>query len=120
MRRWAHGRLPAWSRSALDTDDLVQETLARAAGRIGSFDPRHEAAFQGYLRHALLNRIRDEFKRAKGKSVETLESGKPSPAPSPLEELIGTELLERYEAALLKLKPEDRDAIIARVEMEMT
>ena len=120
LRRWAHGRLPAWSRSALDTDDLVQETLTRVARRIESFDPRHEAAFQWYLRRALANRIRDEVDRAKGKSVETLESGKPSPGPSPLEELIGTDLLERYEAALLKLKSEDRNAIIARVEMEMT
>jgi len=120
LRRWAHGRLPAWSRSALDTDDLVQETLTRVTRRIGSFDPRHEAAFQGYVREALFNRIRDEVDRAKGKSVETLESGKPSTTPSPLEVAIGTELLERYEAALLKLKPDDRDAIIARVEMEMT
>src|SRR5262245_2542901 len=120
LRRWAHGRLPAWSRSALDTDDLVQETLTRVARRIESFDPRNEAAFQAYLRRALRNRIRDEVDRASGKSVESLESSKPSPDPSPLDEAIGSELLARYEAALLKLKPEDRDAIIARFEMEMT
>jgi len=120
LRRWAHGRLPAWSRSALDTDDLVQETLTRVARRIESFDPRNEAAFQAYRRRALRNRIRDEVDRASGKSVESLESSKPSPDPSPLDEAIGSELLARYEAALLKLKPEDRDAIIARFEMEMT
>ena len=120
LRRWAHGRLPAWTRQAIDTEDLVQDTLTQVAGRIQSFEPRHEGAFQGYLRQALLNRIRDEARRASGKLAETLESGRPSPDPSPLEQAIGTELLDRYEAALLRVKPEDREAIIARVEMGLT
>jgi RNA polymerase sigma-70 factor (ECF subfamily) len=34
-----------------------------------------------------------------------------------LEEAIGLEALERYEAALQRLKPSDRDAIILRVEL---
>jgi RNA polymerase sigma-70 factor, ECF subfamily len=120
MRRWAHGRLPAWTRPAIETEDLVQETLARVASRIEAFELRHEGAFQGYVRQALLNRIRDEVRRASGKLAETLESGRPSPDPSPLERAIGTALLERYEAALLRVKPEDREAIIARVEMGLT
>ena len=120
LRRWAHGRLPAWTRQAIDTEDLVQDTLTQVAGRIQSFEPRHEGAFQGYLRQALLNRIRDEARRASGKLAETLGSGRPSPDPSPLEQAIGTELLDRYEAALLRVKPEDREAIIARVEMGLT
>jgi RNA polymerase sigma-70 factor, ECF subfamily len=117
LRRWAHGRLPAWSRSAIDTEDLVQETLAHVAGRIDRFDPRHEGAFQAYLRQAILNRIRSEVRGASGKLEKTLGSEQPSPSPSPLEEAIGTELLERYEAALMRVTPEDREAIIARVEM---
>ena len=120
LRRWAHGRLPAWSRQTIDTEDLVQETLIKVAGQIQRFEPRHEGAFQGYLRQALLNRIRDEVDRANGKVAESVGSARPSPGPSPLEQAIGTELLERYEAALLRLKPEDREAIIARVEMGLS
>lgn len=120
LRRWAHGRLPAWSRSAIDTEDLVQETLAHVTRRIDRFDPRHEGAFQAYLREAIFNRIRSEVRRPNGKVQETLGSERPSPSPSPLEEAIGTELLERYEAALKRVKPEDREAIIARVEMGLT
>lgn len=120
LRRWAHGRLTAWSRQTMDTEDLVQDTLIRVAGRIEHFEPRHEGAFQAYLRQSLLNRIRDEAERGKGKLAETLGSARPSPDPSPLEQAIGTELVERYEAALLRLKPEDREAIIARVEMGLT
>ena len=37
---------------------------------------------------------------------------------SPLDLAIGEEAVERYEAALARLRPEDREAIIARVEME--
>lgn len=120
LRRWAHGRLTAWTRQTMDTEDLVQETLIRVAGRIEHFEPRHEGAFQAYVRQSLLNRIRDEADRVNGKLAETIGSARPSPDPSPLEQAIGTELLERYEAALLRLKPEDREAIIARVEMGLT
>jgi RNA polymerase sigma-70 factor (ECF subfamily) len=120
LRRWAHGRLPAWSRQMIDTEDLVQETLKNVALRIDKFEPRHEGAFQGYVRQTLFNRILDEVDRAKGKVAESVGSARPSPEPSPLEQAIGSELLERYEAALSKLKPDDRDAIIARVEMGLT
>jgi len=120
LRRWAHGRLPGWTRQAIDTEDLVQDTLVQVAGRIDVFEPRHEGAFQGYLRQALLNRIRDEVRRASGKFAETIGTDKPAPDPSPLEQAIGSELLERYEAALARVKPEDREAIIARVELGLT
>ena len=38
-------------------------------------------------------------------------------AKSPLEEAIGREAVERYEQALERLKAEEREAIIARIEM---
>src|SRR4029453_3388868 len=65
LQRWAHGRLPAWARDALDTNDLVQEPLAQVARRIQKFEPRHKTAFQSYLRQALINRVRDQVRRAK-------------------------------------------------------
>jgi len=120
LQRWAHGRLPDWCRGLLDTQDLVQDTLIQVSLRIHAFEPRHEGAFQAYVRQALLNRIRDEIRRAKNKILEPIESAHPDPHPSPLEDAIGTELLDAYETALNRLKPHDRDVIIARVEMGMT
>jgi RNA polymerase sigma-70 factor (ECF subfamily) len=38
-------------------------------------------------------------------------------AASPLEEAIGREAVDRYERALTRLRSEEREAIIARVEM---
>ena len=118
MQRWAHGRLPAWARGSLDTYDLVQETFIQVLKRIGEFEPRHEGAFHGYLRQALINRVRDEIRRANRHAPpQPLDPAKASTDPSPLEEAIGRETLERYEAALLRLKPTDREAIMLRIEL---
>jgi len=118
LQRWAHGRLPAWARGSLDTHDLVQDTFMQVLQRLDQFEPRHEGAFQGYLRQALFNRVRDEIRRAtrRGPASE-LNDDKATADPSPLEQAIGQETLERYEAALARLREEDREAIILRIEL---
>jgi RNA polymerase sigma factor (sigma-70 family) len=118
LQRWASGRLPRWARDLADTDDLVQDTLLQTFKRIGDFEPRGVGALQAYLRQAVVNRLRDELRR-KGRQPEWtgLEGIELDAAQSPLEEAIGREAVEKYERALEKLKPEEREAIIARVEM---
>jgi RNA polymerase sigma factor (sigma-70 family) len=118
LQRWARGRLPKWARDLADTDDLVQETLLRTFKKIGDFEPRRVGALQAYLRQAVVNGLRDEL-RKKGRRPEsielddvTLEAGV-----SPLEQAIGREAVAHYEQALERLKPEEREAIILRVEM---
>jgi RNA polymerase sigma-70 factor (ECF subfamily) len=119
LRRWASGRLPRWTRDVMDTDDLVQETVVRAVKRMDRFESRHEGALQAYLRQAVVNRIRDEVRRAKRAPVsEVLDDNAAGVAASPLEDAIGAEALQRYEAALARLRPEEREAIVARVEMD--
>ncbi|HTM30387.1 MAG TPA: RNA polymerase sigma factor [Vicinamibacterales bacterium] len=117
LERWAHGRLPAFARGPLDTHDLVQEALAGVAQRIQRFEPHHKGAFQAYVRQALLNRVRDQIRRASRLPEIYLDSEKISSEPSPLEAAIGVEALERYEAALQRLSAADRNAIILRVEL---
>ena len=118
LTRWAHGRLPAGARGAIDTHDVVQETLAHVVRRLPSFEPRHEGAFQGYVRRALLNRIRDEARKLGRKGPpEPLNPEHPTPDASPLEEAIGHEAVEKYEAAMTRLREEDRQAIIGRIEL---
>lgn len=121
LERWAHGRLPRWARGALDTQDIVQDTLTQVVRRLDRFQPRHDGAFQAYLRQALLNRIRDEIRRAqRHPAADPLDTAAPATMPSPLEEAIGAEALERYEGALQRLRPADRDAIILRVELGLS
>lgn len=116
LRSWARGRLPR-RRDLLDTDDLVQETLLRTIQHLDAFEPRGEGALQAYLRQALLNRIRDEARRAHRRPEPAEIDGEPAADSSPLEEAIGSEALERYEAALTRLREADREAIVARIEL---
>ena len=118
LQRWAHGRLPAGARSAVDTHDLVQDTLMQVVQRLDTFEPRHEGAFQGYVRLALLNRIRDAARLGHRRGVgELINSSHPAGDPSPLEHAIGQEAIERYQSAMRRLRDSDRQAIIARVEL---
>jgi RNA polymerase sigma factor (sigma-70 family) len=121
LRQWARGRLPRWARDLTDTDDLVQETLLRSLRGVDAFDPRHSGAFLAYLRQGILNRMRDEIRRVRRLPEDGGTAGEvPDRRPSPIEEAIGHECLERYEAALLRLKEEDREAILARLEMGLS
>lgn len=118
LRRWARGRLPLWARDMSDTQDLVQDTLIHAMRHLGTFRYEREGALQAYLRQAIMNKIRDELRRA-GRRPQNAELGPTVAAKgaTPLEEAIGMEVLEQYESALAALRPEEREAIIARVEL---
>lgn len=120
LQRWTTGRLPGYARDLLTTDDLVQDALYKAVQRINDFRSEREGAFQVYVRQILLNRIRDQIRRPHllgtlGDGNEPIER-----RASPLEELIGQQTLERYETALARLKAEDREAVVARLEMAGT
>ncbi len=121
LRRWASGRLPRWARDITDTEDLVQETVLQTFKRIEAFKPRGEGALHAYLRQALLNRIRSEF-RHKGRTppVGVLDSKIEDPGTSPIEAAIGQEALEHYERALAHLRPVEKDLIVSRVELDLT
>ena len=121
LERWARGRLPAWARNATDTQDLAQLTITQVARNVHTFEPRREGAFQAYVRLALLNQIRSQIRSAARKAPpEPLETDHESLEPSPLQQAIGQELLDRYDEALERLKPSDREAIVARVEMGLS
>jgi len=121
LRRWARGRLPRWARGLDDTQDLVQDAVLRTLPRLTSFEARHPGALQAFLRQAVANRIIDEVRKVNRRpGMVELPDNEPDPAPSPLEEAIGHERFERYEAALQTLKPADREAIIARIELQQS
>ena len=120
MRQWAHGRLPQWARDEMNTDDLVQDALMRTVSRLGAFEPKHDGALQSYLRQAVLHRIRDEIRRTRREpGHEELSANAQADSPSPEEEAASVELFEAYEAALLRLREEDREAIVLRVDLEL-
>ena len=118
LTRWAHGRVPARARHLADTDDLVQTTLVRALNGVQHFEPRREGAFLAYLRTILLNQLRTAVQRVDaGPSLQSLPEGLEGARPSPLEEAIGAEAMESYEAALASLTEDQRQAVVLRIEM---
>jgi RNA polymerase sigma-70 factor, ECF subfamily len=121
LERWARGRLPQWARDIADTQDLVQESMLQTFKRIDVIEPRQTGALYAYLRQAVYNRIRDEVRRlGRRPTVARFTGNEPNNDPSPLEQAIGREAAERYEEALGRLKPDERDAVIGRVEMGYT
>jgi RNA polymerase sigma-70 factor (ECF subfamily) len=121
LQRWASGRLPRRARDLVDTPDLVQETLVQTFKKMEGFEYRGEGALTAYLRQAVMNRIRDELRKAQRRPERAdLDTGAPDDALSPLEHAIGAETLERYDAALQRLREDERELVVARVELGMT
>lgn len=125
LRRWAHRRVPSWARDASDTADLVQDTVFHTLRRLDSFEPQRDGALLGYLRRSLLNRVRDQFRRASRRPqidplADELDDRVANDEQSPLDVAIGRDDRRRYEAALKRLRPMDRRAIVASIELGYT
>ena len=121
LRRWARGRLPQYARDLADTQDLVHDALMNSLHRLHAFDARYPGALQAYLRQAVHNRICDEIRRVRRRPASTeLDDRCADGVASPLEVAIGREGIERYEAALQRLRTVDREAIVARIELQQS
>lgn len=107
LRRWARGRIPATARHFADTQDIVQEAFVRVLPTLAASDVAHPGALQALLREAVASHI-DRLAAA------------PSPSPSPLERVVGRDGLQRYDAALRRLSETDREAIVARIELQQS
>src|SRR5262245_40674531 len=117
LYRWAHGRIPRWARNAVDTTDVVQDTVLQTIRNLASFEPQREGALLGYLRRSLLNRIRDRFRYAARHPTHELSDTFADAGAPPLDFAIGEENRRRYEDALRRLTPGDREAIVGRLEL---
>jgi RNA polymerase sigma-70 factor, ECF subfamily len=122
LRRWAHGRLPAYARDLNETNDLVQVTLVRAMKRLDEFQAEGAGAFLAYLRQILLNTVKDEIRRhqRQGPHQPIDDSPIADPAASVVERLVGAEDLARYEAALARLPERQQQLLILRIEFDLS
>ena len=121
LSRWASGRLPAWAREMLNTQDLVQEAFLHTIEKIDRFEHRREGSLHAYLRRTLMNRIQDEIRRVRRRpSKEADPEAEAARDASPVEKAIGREALERYEGALERLGEEERELVIGRVELGLS
>jgi RNA polymerase sigma-70 factor (ECF subfamily) len=119
LERWASGRLPSYARSLFDASDLVQETLLKAIEGLDQIEVRGPGFFQAYVRQAVLNRIRDQVRWARRRpGPEGVPDRLEDRTPSPLETVIGSDVLERYERALDELTDEERQLLHLRIELD--
>ncbi|MBK8229306.1 MAG: sigma-70 family RNA polymerase sigma factor [Candidatus Eisenbacteria bacterium] len=120
LNRWAHGRLPTHARGLLETGDLVQVTLVRALHQIGSFEPRREGAFLSYLRTTLMNQLRNEIRRSVRDPEQGVDDHHTDDRAPLLEQMIGREMIEAYEAGLATLPEKMQEAVILSVEFGLS
>jgi RNA polymerase sigma-70 factor (ECF subfamily) len=119
LTRWAAGRLPVRARSLLDTSDLVQETLVRVLEGLDRIEIRGPGGFQAYVRQAVLNRIADQVRWASRRpGPDAMPESLQDASPSPLENAIGSDVLQRYERAFAKLSEDDRELLHLRIELD--
>lgn len=118
LRRWTRGRLPGYARAGFDTEDVVQDAVVNTLKRQPTFTHRTVEGLRAYLRTAVVNRIRDLIRgsQRRGTAVEVSEDLVGGDA-SPLEQAILRERLDDFLAALQRLRPADRQAIVWRVEL---
>jgi RNA polymerase sigma-70 factor (ECF subfamily) len=103
----------------LDTSDLVQETLAHTLQGLDRVEVRGKGGFEAYVRQAVLNGIKDQIRRAAVRQVsDQVPADLMDSAPSPLENAIGADLLERYEQGMARLDAEDQRLLHLRIELE--
>jgi serine/threonine protein kinase len=62
LKRWARRSVPEAEGLDLDTDAIVDDVAARASPHVGQFDPRDVDTLRDYLRVAIRNQIRDEWR----------------------------------------------------------
>ena len=121
LHRWARRRVPPWARNAVDTEDLVQETVLHTLQHVRRFEPRDGGTLRGYLRRSLRNLINDQYRSAARRpGMGRLDEDRADSTQSPLDLTIAREHHERYRRALARLRVSDRQAIIARLELGYT
>jgi RNA polymerase sigma factor (sigma-70 family) len=117
LRRWARGRLPAWARAGVDTDDIVQDSVVSSLRNLESFDPKRRGALEHYLRTAVMNKIRDQVRKQQRRPNDPLDETMVDQSPSPHEEAVAADLRARYRQALDELSDDDRRLVVAHVEL---
>lgn len=118
LRRWAHGRFRRKARDGSDTADLVQQAAVGALRHLDQFEPRRRDALRSYLRQAIRNRVMDEL-RSHGRRPQhvPMDGAHVAGGVSPLVHLLSAEKEQRLRKALSRLRPDERELVVARVEM---
>lgn len=117
LKRWAHRRISG-DRQMSDTADVVQDAALRVWQRLDHLDLREPGDLEAYVRRAVLNRIHDEGRRRlRQPDPVTLHPELALQEPSALDRIIADQSWQRFQSAFTRLTQDERDLIIARLEL---
>jgi DNA-directed RNA polymerase specialized sigma24 family protein len=116
FERWTHGRTPVWARGTFDPREVVHETLVAVVGESDD-EPDGDQALLGRVRRALYDNVLARVRLARSAATSPDNPVHISPELQLHDSALAAELLDRYEIGLGRLKPLDREAIIARAEL---
>ena len=120
LQRMAAARLGRTGIGLFDLEDIVQETLIRAFRHLEGFEPRCDGAFLHYARRILINVIAEQGRHLKRRPAPVKLDTEPAAArPSPVEEAVGSELWEAYQAAVENLPEAQAEGVVLYVECGM-
>jgi RNA polymerase sigma factor (sigma-70 family) len=102
----------------MDTADLVQDAMLNTFRRLDAFEVRRRNALRAYLQQGIQNRIRDELRKVARAPASELDDRLADATPSPLQQVIAGQTEDRYKKALARLRPQDRELIVGRFELE--
>ena len=108
--------IQSWSKFQLgpkvDAEDVIQETLLRAYRSLGNFEWRDDDSFFRWLCGIAKRTVAQAVQDARRTKTPASARGAPTSGPSPTKALRRHERFERLEAALEKLSPAYRQAIL--------
>lgn len=88
-----------------------------------TLQPRGDTGVLSYFKTIIMNLVREYIRRGRRRPTSQLDDSDAEepiePTPSALEELLGAEVLDRYQRALLSLGEDDQDLILAAVELRL-
>jgi RNA polymerase sigma-70 factor (ECF subfamily) len=98
----------------------VQDALLHTFRRLSYLEPAGAQGLRPYLKRAVENRIRDELRRIGRRPQESLDATFEAQGTeaSPLDRVLSDETAHQYKAALARLRPEERELIVGRFELE--
>ena len=114
LEQWTVGRTPAWARESVDARQVVHEHCSRSPWTRTSLRTRASKRRCGRIRRTLHDKVLASLDNVRRGSA----SAPPARTGSRLADTaVAADLLERYEAALKRLEPIEREAVIARAEL---
>jgi RNA polymerase sigma-70 factor (ECF subfamily) len=119
LKEYATRSLPAAVRSRIGADDLVQEAVISGIAHLDRFEFRHQGALMAYLRTSVRHKIVDELRKASRRRAAGPFTEAVDLAPSPLQQVIHKQNIERYSTALARLGDRDQQIIVLRVEQRL-